>query len=264
MTRSPLTYPLNRLDTDGGGAADLQTDVMRFMAILSLCLVAIFALVQSIPLTPPMPQSPAPIRLPQLKKPTAPPSTLEAEKTTELPRPDAARPPPEEARPEAPEPRALRLPAAAAYRPAPNPQPADPVPLAPAAASVPDAAPTPREPVDEGFTLRFESDLALRRLVARNDVGLYAIQPNKALRMNVNRGSMNFWPASLPGQFHEMDETTVPDDVIRALRRSGTAGAVKWGVTLPSRLSRELNRYLNEQSGGALIIGGDGVLRLED
>ena len=53
MTRSPLAYPLNRsADMDAGGAADLQTDIMRFMAILSLCLVAIFALVQSIPLQP--------------------------------------------------------------------------------------------------------------------------------------------------------------------------------------------------------------------
>lgn len=51
--RSPLAYPLNRnSDMEGGGAADLQTDIMRFMAILSLCLVAIFALVQSVPLTP--------------------------------------------------------------------------------------------------------------------------------------------------------------------------------------------------------------------
>ena len=35
MTRSPLAYPLNRsADMDVGGAADLQTDIMRFMAIL--------------------------------------------------------------------------------------------------------------------------------------------------------------------------------------------------------------------------------------
>ena len=53
MSRSPLAYPLNRTaDTDVGGAADLQTDVMRFMAILALCLVAVFALVQSIPIAP--------------------------------------------------------------------------------------------------------------------------------------------------------------------------------------------------------------------
>ena len=51
MRRVP--HPMYRAaEADGGGAADLQTDVMRFMAILSLCLVAIFALVQSLPLAP--------------------------------------------------------------------------------------------------------------------------------------------------------------------------------------------------------------------
>jgi len=77
MTRSPLFYPLNRgMDADAGGVADLQTDVMRFMAILSLCLVAIFALVQSIPLaptnetTPPVEQVADP---PQAALPVAPP-----------------------------------------------------------------------------------------------------------------------------------------------------------------------------------------------
>ena len=53
MSRSPLAYPLTRgIDGESGGAADLQTDIMRFMAILALCLVAIFALVQSLPLAP--------------------------------------------------------------------------------------------------------------------------------------------------------------------------------------------------------------------
>ena len=33
-----------------GGMEHLETDVMRFMAILAFCLVAIFALVQSLPL----------------------------------------------------------------------------------------------------------------------------------------------------------------------------------------------------------------------
>jgi len=59
MSRSPLFYPLNRgMDAEAGGVADLQTDVMRFIAILALCLVAIFALVQSIPLMPTLPVPP--------------------------------------------------------------------------------------------------------------------------------------------------------------------------------------------------------------
>lgn len=55
----PIWYPARHREADTGEA--LQSDVMRFMAILALCLVAIFALVQSLPLrpadVPPMPQT---------------------------------------------------------------------------------------------------------------------------------------------------------------------------------------------------------------
>ena len=53
---------------------------MRFMAILSLCLVAIFALVQSIPLAPPTPET-------------------EAARKAELPNPLEAEPPRSEPEP---------------------------------------------------------------------------------------------------------------------------------------------------------------------
>jgi hypothetical protein len=113
--------------------------------------------------------------------------------------------------------------------------------------------------------LRFETDLALTRLVARNEVGLYAITPEKSLRMNVNRGALSFWAASVPNQFHEMDEATVPDDVLSALRRAGSVKTsdVKWGVTLPPNMRQQLDQFLSETNGGGLVIGGDGSLRLE-
>ena len=51
---------------------------------------------------------------------------------------------------------------------------------------------------------------------------------------------------------------------MRALRTAGHGtGDLKWGVTLPSTMSRNLNQYLADHQGGALIIGDDGVLRLE-
>jgi hypothetical protein len=40
-------------DSGGGDTETLQTDVMRFLAILAMCLMAVFALVQSIPLQEP-------------------------------------------------------------------------------------------------------------------------------------------------------------------------------------------------------------------
>jgi hypothetical protein len=213
MMRSPLFYPLNRgTDAEAGGVADLQTDVMRFMAILALCLVAIFALVQSIPLAP---------------------SIVE------------------------PEP-------APAPAPEPKPQPVE-QPQAAQAKPQPVETETETAPVVEGFTLRFEDELALTRLVARDEVGLYAIQPDRSFRMSINRGEISFWPASTPNQFHEMDATTVPPAVLEAFvrRDSSTAQTLQWGVTIPAATSRQLQQHLREADGGALIIDARGDLHLE-
>ena len=238
MSRSPLAYPLTRsADTDAGGAADLQTDIMRFMAILALCLVAIFALVQSIPLVPEAPsQSPAPA--------APPPITKAVEPEAESP-PDVQRPLPAPAVPE----KAVQL-TRAKWTPATAPEESTP--------------PSEEAPENEGFTLRFESDLALTRLVAAGKVGLYAISDGRARRMTVSDSRISFWDASAPNSYHEMEASTVPAPVIDALGRSGvnTAG-VGWGVTLPGKLRDQLDHIMRGNSGGALVIGGDGDLRLE-
>ena len=224
MTRSPYWHAMHRgVDAEGGGVADLQTDVMRFMAILAICLVVIFALVQSIPLRPSEP----------VPEPVAAPVPEPVAEATPEPVPEPA--------PE-PEPVAVEQPV---------PEPVVPPP------------PAPTE--QQGFTLRFESDLALTRLVARSVVGLYAITDAKTLRLNVTESRMSFWAASTPNQFHEMDRGTVPTQVVRALLRTSEIDVttVKWGVTLPAGMQEELNGFLESATGGALVIGANGELRLE-
>lgn len=297
MNRSPLFYPLNRGgDADGGGAADLQTDIMRFMAILALCLVAVFALVQSLPQAPTsMDASALPTvaaeRREMITAPAA--AAMRAPRDTAPPvinaRPAEARSPENSSAPENQSP-ARRVATLAESTPPSEPNRSQPIEAArapalpePPANVQPDeaTAETPAEqatanaqpdettaaaPAEAGLSLRFASDIALTRLVANNAVGLYAINPQRALRMSVNRGTYSFWPASAPNQFHEMDPGTVPDAVVIALRRSGTLGAdpaVKWGVTLPMTMRQQLNGYLAEQSSGALVIEADGQLRLE-
>jgi hypothetical protein len=236
VSRSMLSYPMHRGDTDAGGAADLQTDIMRFMAILALCLVAIFALVQSIPLVPEAPsQSPAAAAPPPVARAVA----------TPVPQPTAEPQP-------VPEPQ-IEKPAAPA-RAAPTP-----------AAVAGQAAAAPVEVArDEGFTLRFESDLALTRLVAAGKVGLYAISDGRARRMTVRDSRISFWDASAPNQYHEMEAGTVPRPVVDALSRSGVdTASIGWGVTLPGTLQKQLDSLVRGNAGGALVIGGDGELRLE-
>ena len=248
MTRSPLAYPLNRgADMDVGGAADLQTDVMRFMAILSLCLVAIFALVQSMPVTPTV----VPVLETKIEAVAEPAPVPDVETKVE--------PAPEPETVEAPKPVTLTRPKwVPKYEPQSTPVDSTPIEATPAV----EVAAVVEEP--EGFTLRFESDTALTRLVSASQVGVYAIEGERARRMTVSESRISFWDASLPNSFHEMDASTVPSPVLDALSRTGVdTGSVSWGVTLPGKLKDQLNGLMQENRGGSLVIGTSGNIRLE-
>jgi len=251
VTRSPLAYPLTRgADADGGGAADLQTDVMRFLAILSLCLVAIFALVQSIPLTSVVPEPVPPAAQPEPVPPAAQPEPVSTQ-----PKPMPAEPAPEIIRP-APRPKAAPEPVPVAAEPASTDITAAPTPAAEAPVATPE---------EEGFTLRFASDAALMRAVAASHVGVYAIQDGRAYRMTVSDSRISFWDASTPNTFHEMEPSTVPAAVVDALARTGAGvDGVRWGVTLPGKLKSRLDTLMQEYRGGSLIIGPDGALHREE
>jgi hypothetical protein len=244
--------------------AELQTDVMRFLAILSLCLVAIFALVQTIP----VPQKSA--EQPRPASPLPKPATV--------PKPATAAKPPLETNVEEP-PSQIDVPAAvpvlvskpaektiksfAVSAPDITAAVAEPIGQSPAQPET--AIATPAQPQQVGFTLQFEDDAALTRLISRDEVGFFAISADKAMRLKIESGRMDFWPSSTPGQYHEMDSLTVPAEVKTALLRSGAefTGDQIWGVTLPPRTAAQLKQFLADSSGGKLVIGGTGDLRLE-
>jgi len=266
MTRSPLAYPLNRsADMDVGGAADLQTDIMRFMAILSLCLVAIFALVQSIPLTPAEPAPPEP----------SPAPTATVREIVEPPPEPVPVPQPQ------PEPAAVEK-AVTLTRPTWQPkytptkparaQPVvvaeivevaevEPAPIAEQSVKTP----PPAAPEKVGFTLRFASDAALTRAVAAHHVGLYALDTDQVKRMAVSESRISFWDASTPNTFHEMEASTVPAAVVEALARTGVAtDGVGWGVTLPGKVTTQMNSLMQDHDGGSLIINAAGTVHWEE
>ena len=239
MSYSPLAYPLTRgIDGDSGGAADLQTDIMRFMAILGLCLVAIFSLVQSLP------------------------NEVQVQEVQTV-----AEPVPE------PLPLPVAVPVAVPVQNITLTRPKSVSTFTPAKAAKPERVIESRPPLtepavnaveEEGFTLRFASDHALTRLVAMGRIGFYAINDNRAQRMTVSDSRISFWDASTPNSFHEMDAATVPRAVLNALARTGAnAGAANWGVTLPLNLSAQLESLMQQHTGGALVIQADGQMQLE-
>lgn len=257
MSRSPLFYPLQRgADADGGGAADLQTDVMRFMAIISLCLVAIFSLMQSIP----PPQTPV-----SQEQTTTQPATPPPPARTTVSR-EAQHDPPSATRLTRP---ALTRSVAddnvvSLQRPAASP-PATTDAKQTVAADAPPSQSSAGTTPDKGFTLRFETDRALTELVRSELIGLYLISNSAAFRLHIDTNDLSFWPASIPSQFHEMDEATVPALVTAAALRHDRSMAAtgKWAVTLPTTMAKKLHQYLAEFDGGSLIINTSGELLLE-
>ncbi len=252
MSRSPLAYPLTRgIDGESGGAADLQTDIMRFMAILGLCLVAIFSLVQSLPIEAQSARVEDPQAIDEpIPEPVTEPLAAVAERKPEPELKPELKPQPEPVHSVT----LTRPKWVSTLQPA-NPSKPEPVTEEPSPIA---------EPEVEGFTLRFESDRALTRLVATGQVGFYAMNASRAQRMTVSDSRISFWDASTPNRFHEMEATTVPHAVMDALARTGAdAGRTNWGVTLPGKLSAQLDSLMQEHSGGALVIHADGTLELE-
>ena len=237
----------------------LQSDVMRFMAILAFCLVAIFALVQSIP---PQPVKPAPIaEMPPPVKPT----------------PIAEIPPAEK-----PEPEGLNQRLVIKEQPLPKPMPLpqpikqvpiqlEPIPPEPIAVN-PKPQPSPPETKvrkaasREGFALRFASDTALLALVAQRRVEVFGWSGEQAWKLSSQRGLLEFAPATAPRSFHHMAPATVSAPIVAAFSDTAEvsgAAPVTWGVTLPPDMSRQLKRLLREHDGGTLLIHANGSVRRE-
>lgn len=252
---------------DEGGMEHLETDVMRFMAILAFCLVAIFALVQSVP--QPTREPPAVAEAQPVEPPPPAPSVADAEfaepRSVAPPKPQADIPELSQAATAMPVAEAPEAPVTFELEtPAPDTEVAD-VPPSVADTETPDEPDVP-EAAPRGFSLRFDSDAALVGLVERDEVDLYAFARDRVWQFMIVDGRPTFRSAQAPRQFHEMAADTVPHQVVAALRRTAVlpGGGVKWGVTLPAPTAAVLARVLATASGGDLVIDADGFLHLEE
>jgi hypothetical protein len=128
------------------------------------------------------------------------------------------------------------------------------------------AASTAKPATDrQGFTLRFESDAALDRLVASGSVSLYAMDGEQAWRLSMTTARPVAVQASFPRWFHEMSAATVPAHYSRSLEDAAPGRAtVVWGVQLPAAAKQTIASLMRQRQGGALLIRADGRVILED
>jgi hypothetical protein len=226
----------------------LQADVMRFMAIIAFCLIAILALVRSVePATDPRRSD-----LPVATSAPAPELSQRTLVTTAPATPSPAAPPPAAPTPLAAAP---ATPAPAAAVPAPDPatvrspeRPAKPILPAPPAAQ-------------QGLTLRFASDQDFLRLVGRGRVQVYAFDAGRVLRLGED---FRFMPAGTPGRVHELLPDTIPALMRDALRVAGDTAGYHWGIAMPERMARQVRDFVDRGVSGELVIDRYGEVRLHD
>ena len=139
-------------------------------------------------------------------------------------------------------------------------------PPAPVPEAVTTPAPKPEPATDrQGFTLRFESDAALDRLVAAGSVTLYAMAGQQAWRLSMTPGGPAAAEASFPRWYHEMSAATVPAHYSRRLENAAPGrSSVVWGVQLPAAAKQAIALLTRQRQGGELLIRGDGQVVLED
>jgi hypothetical protein len=206
---------------------------MRFLSIIGLCLMALFALVQGIPAQ----EQDKPLR-PSQSAGVEPEIKDQQQQLRELKKEIKAIKPRSQQK---------------ADKPVVMKQlPPEPV-----------AKPLTDKP---GFTLRFASNSALDRLVTAGSVTLYGMANQQAWRLLMNADRPAVERISFPGWFHEMSAVTVPKHYIRSLETAADGpgrSTVVWGVQLPVATKEAIAALTRGRQGGALVIQGNGQVTLE-
>lgn len=235
----------------------LQADVMRFMAIIAFCLVAIMALARNAaPLeaqaatAEPEPLEPI-AAVPEEKRPVEPVAAVPAAQRLPAPTSAAVRPAPVEEPLPAPPPRVVEAPEPPRSAPEPVVEPPVDVP-------VPEAA-SP-ESDEEGLSLRFASDGDFLRLVSRDAIEVFAFREGEVLALSPG---LRFSAARAPGQVHELLPTTIPAPIAAALTETrDDAASFAWGVRMPGRIERRVRAHVDAGDSGVLVIDRFGEVRL--
>jgi len=245
----------------------LQTDVMRFFAILCLCLMAIFALVKALPMAPPA------------DRPTiAEPTDLKAEaqslqiqiatlkkKLAELVNAIDTKQQIQSKLKSQINDESQNLEKIQATLDRANQKVSQSHPRNQSIPAKPPEAEIPKKSAKDGYILRFASDTALQTLISTGQVNFYAVAGKKTWRLRFTGGQPGYISAINPPQIYEMETATVPIDYALAFERQVAAfgrSAMTWGVTLPDETTASINRLIKGQKGGDLVIMPDGEVTL--
>ncbi len=224
--------------------AGLEADVMRFMAIIAFCLIAMMALIKPQP-----PEAiPTTVSPPADPRPLAP--SAYAGKDTRVERKAVVT---EEIRKEPPVPKVVSIPESTPDRVEKPSSPDLPQP---------DTAPGTEETrgTNSGeLALRFESERSFFRLLAGGEMKLYVSTASGFIGLDRYLSPH----AAIPkGALYEVMRESVPKTISRLFQRRSRDAV--YLVSLPERTRLALQAHLGRTRSGTLIIHRDGTVTHED
>lgn len=235
----------------------LHTDVMRFIAILGLCLAAIFSLVHSAS------------QQPQSNSPDEHPIAIASADSRADPIALAASSPKAEPVTSPLQPTVAPItPAPARHGEATAPQPDTSPGTTPTSPATPTLSPTQSaltaraESTPEtraGFSLEFESVQALEQLLQTGKIQLYIRQADRFWSVDMNGQKV---PVSAPDQYYQMQADTVPAAIRTIIMASTPDTVVSWGVALPVTITRQIQTLTASQTSGELLITSEAEVTL--
>jgi len=262
----------------GAENESLQADVMRFMAIIGFCLVAILALVRNVEApaveteAKPSVEQPTVAARPAEPRPATTPTPAPRRPVAELLSPAAESPSTIEPPPAI---EVLVEPAQVAAEVIEPPEPTftaevieqalepEVVATAPPLEDVPnptaESEPTQPSAEEPGLSLRFSSDGDFLRLIARGDVTVFAVRGAEVLGLGQD---YEFRQTEAPKQIYELEFDTIPRMVSQAFVRSRPETQLyTWGVSLPHRIESQIRDYVDRVDHGVLLIDRYGDVR---
>ena len=291
----------NRRNRDGAKdeTEALQTDVMRFLAIICMCLMIIFALVQSLPRSEPATASKevsgsderavqkAQKAKEKVQKLTEAANALDRKIQTRQKRLARLEKKVEEAGQQTAAQKVRKNPEKAVLAQLEQKMEAIKLKKKQAQAkqemenkerkkkmeknkiSQTNKQPPVKEEKKEGFRLAFSSDKDFAHLLStRQNASLYLFARENCWKLSEkSSGRYQFRLSDPPGQVYDMQPDSVPSAIERAAGRIRSVygnGNVTYGVSLPSGIQHKIKTLMAERGGGSIVIDGNGHIRMKE
>lgn len=119
-----------------------------------------------------------------------------------------------------------------------------------------------------GFSLSFSSDDALFKILRKGKQAvLYMCIKDRYWRLETASSPWTFNPVSFSGRIYYMERQTVPDKVIRASARAVSVPGnreILWGVSLSQQITRQISTLMKNNKGGNIMIQENGRVDFEN